>query len=298
MPPIPPPTFSAWPATPQRLVDAPDVYITKADPWADHLPVASSEMEAAAANVYANAQTAHDASDAAEGFAASAEAAADAALAESPLAGTSNSTVTMSTGLKSVVLRESGKTIEGGRSYVLRRRGDPNTRLYGGAANWNAGTKTFDFTVVAGGVTNPEGGADYADWDVIPASYFASGATKADLWAGTRDDLGLTPVVFIEGQAFQVITEAEFVAGVNVANKGLNFYVTLTANRVAGAPTGMKDGVTYSWIIEQGGSGSYTWDWRRAGLPGLSTTVGKWDLITSQYFAAKTKLACGFTGAG
>lgn len=42
------------------------------------------------------------------------------------------------------------------------------------------------------------------------------------------------------------------------ASEGNIFRVTLGGNRAFAAPTNLKEGATYMWIIKEGGSGGYT----------------------------------------
>jgi hypothetical protein len=67
------------------------------------------------------------------------------------------------------------------------------------------------------------------------------------------------------------------------------FSVTLAGNRTLDNPTNLVDGGTYSWIITQDGTGSWTlaygalFKWPGGTVPVLSTAIGAVDLITAIY---------------
>lgn len=90
------------------------------------------------------------------------------------------------------------------------------------------------------------------------------------------------------------LTDAETIA--TNALLGNNFRVTLTANRVLGNPTGLKDGGVYRWLIKQDATGSRTlsfgsyFKWPGGVAPTLTETANAVDVVTAIYDATDAVL--------
>lgn len=278
---VAPPTITSLPPAPQRLVDAPEVYIPKADAWADAVHASVPEFNAVAVTTYQNALAAEDGAELAEGHAATAGIAAATALSATTKAATSDSPLEMVDGTQPVSLNETGRTYQDGDVLVATRRGDPNTRLIGEVDNWDG--QDFDFIIGEDGVIDPLGTADtYDDWDFLPSSFYDMGATKAQMLAMTRSDVAATPLAMKEMLEPFALTDGATVtpSGLN----GLDFTWPIGGNRTLAPITNTYKGASGTIEITQDGVGSRilavggTNVWRRrGGLGTLSTGAGKID---------------------
>lgn len=289
------PLITALPADPPSTAD-PSNFDARADALLGALPDMVTEENAAIAAM--NAAITQLNLDIAA-IANSAAVAADAA----GMLGSSTTTLSVGAGNKDITLQAAKPNLlTSGRRVVLVLKSDPTVRMFGNVEPTPTPTSTTArIAVTSGGVF---GAGSYGSWDVMAASFFQAAATKLEMWAGLIDSAAVSPESLRLAAEFQTLTEAEAVAGWPTATKGFNAKVTLTANRVIGAPTGLQDGVTYTFQPIQGGSGSYTlswnsiWDFGVGGAPTLSTTVGKEDKIVAQYNSARTKLEASFRKAG
>jgi hypothetical protein len=124
------------------------------------------------------------------------------------------------------------------------------------------------------------------------------GATVAGLLALAATDVGITPGALASASAFISLTDAATVAW--DTSQGFNATITLGGNRTIGAPTNLKDGVTYTLNLVQDATGSRVptwnaiWDFGAAGTPTLQTTAGKTDKVIAQYNAGRGKLEAVF----
>lgn len=91
-------------------------------------------------------------------------------------------------------------------------------------------------------------------WGQIDA---AMRAIVSDYWSGA-DQKALTPKVVYDAQVYVALTDAVTIA-VNLG-AGINFAVTITANRTLGFPTGLKVGQSGYIDVTQPGGGSMTLD--------------------------------------
>lgn len=271
--------------------DDPTNFDARADAFLGALPTFATEANALAVDV----------SDDAAQVAADAISIAAAALVAVDAAGfvaTSTSTLTVNAGTKTIHFDAAKPKLAVATYQVAIVLASDNSIKMIGNVNTTDGSDDITATVVSSGVSGS--GSYSGPWLIIAGAFLGTGATAQEMWAGVTDAAAVSPQSLRLAAAFQTLTEAEAVAGWNTSTKGFNAKVTLTANRVIGAPTNLQDGVTYTFQPIQGGSGSYTlswnsiWDFGVAGVPVLSTTVGKQDKIVAQYNAARNKLEAVF----
>ena len=105
----------------------------------------------------------------------------------------------------------------------------------------------------------------------------------------------------INGQAWSPITTLTDAATINTNfNNGNVQRVTLAGNRTMAAPTNMKDGATYIFIIKQDATGSRTLTWNSVfkfpggTAPTLTTTANAVDIISG--VSDGTNIYMNFTG--
>lgn len=150
------PAFTPLPAAPRRLLDAPAVFVPKADVFADALVVAGPEIQAIGTAAEANAT-------AAETAAATAEAAADAATGIGGYFGTSASSVNLATGSQSFTVAQAGLLFLATQQIVLILLSDDSVRVTGALTSYTAGTGAAVFTVTRFTGSGPSG----AGWAVM-----------------------------------------------------------------------------------------------------------------------------------
>lgn len=281
----------ALPDAPNRGDPAP-VFSADAAAFTGAMGLFGLQMNALAVATYQNAlATIEAATDLA--------AAADLAGTATDMFGRSTSTLAVGAGTKTIHLMEPAVGFAVNDQVAIVLRADPTIRMLGQIATFD-GSDDMTVTVVSSGVF---GSGTFANWVVMSATFLTAGATDEEMWAGETDAAAVSPRSLRLAAAFQTLTEAEIVAGWSAAAKGFNWKVTLTANRVVGAPTDLQDGVTYTFQPIQGGAGSKTlswnaiWDFGAPGAPVLSTAVGKEDKIVAQYNAARNKLEANFRRA-
>lgn len=128
-------------------------------------------------------------------------------------------------------------------------------------------------------------------------SFLTNIATTAELWTGSNNVHFHTPKVLADAAAFQVAVAGE-ISGATVTfdmTKGFNRSYTLTANTTFAKPTGLKDGVTYSFLFIQDGTGTRTHTMNAFFVAGsiafsFVTTANAYNLLTGTYNAALDKL--------
>lgn len=133
-------------------------------------------------------------------------------------------------------------------------------------------------------------------WAVVEHNLVA--ATAAEIQAGTAGRV-VAPDKLIASAVFQTLTDAATIAWDMAA--GYNAKVTLGGNRTQGTPTNPKEGITYTLLLIQDGTGSRTWTpaasmkFGSAGNPTLSTAAGKKDMVFLQCIDAATpEFRCTF----
>ena len=122
-------------------------------------------------------------------------------------------------------------------------------------------------------------------------------SSAANLWGGSNDTTYLTAKNINDASARVVLTSGTTIA--TDASLGVNFYVVLAHNATFSAPTNLRDGVTYSWMIKQDGTGSRTGAFNSIfefpSAPTLSTAAGKYDMVVAEYNSTDTKLIARFS---
>ncbi|MDB5444986.1 MAG: hypothetical protein JWQ97_303 [Phenylobacterium sp.] len=111
----------------------------------------------------------------------------------------------------------------------------------------------------------------------------ASVGTASDLWVGTNNTKFATALALANAMLPQTLTDASSIAW-NMALGG-NAEVTIGGNRTLAQPTGLLKRSTGSLHVIQDATGSRLlsyaacFDFRSAGVPTLSTTGGKRDIL-------------------
>lgn len=163
----PNPAVTPLPAAPQRLTDAPAVFVPKADALMAALPTFASQISAVGAAAQANGTAAETAATSAEAAKVSAETAAASAVGTSTLMSTCSTSVTLTAGPKSLTGLQAGRTFANGQRATLIRVSDPTSQgsgLISGFAGGTALTLTLD--AVSGAV------GPFTDW-LLLLSVFA-----------------------------------------------------------------------------------------------------------------------------
>jgi hypothetical protein len=163
----PNPAVTPLPTAPQRLTDAPAVFVPKADAMMAALPAFSTQISAVGAAAQANGTAAETAATSAEAARVSAETAAVAAVGTSTLMSTCSNSVTLSAGAKSLTGLQSGRTFVNGQRASLVRASDPTSQGSGIISGFSGGT-TLTLTIdTVFGATGP-----FTDW-LLVLSVFA-----------------------------------------------------------------------------------------------------------------------------
>ncbi|MGA0604853.1 hypothetical protein ACO2Q0_02545 [Phenylobacterium sp. VNQ135] len=219
------------------------------------------------------------------GSANAALAAQAGALATSTKVATSYSNLTLAAGVKTVVLQETGRTLEDDEQVVLIYLGDVENRMIG-SIDAIAG-QTLTVTVAEGGVIGS--GGPYNRWAVISASLLGVGASVEEERAGESKIVNSTPGSRTLAQAAQTLTSAATVAW-DVA-EGANARLTLTGNHQIGEPSNLKDGLIYTLDVNPA---TYTptwnaiWDFGPESAPYLRPSA--WTKVRAQYNEDRDKL--------
>ena len=163
----PNPSVTALPAAPQRLTDAPAVFVPKADAMMAALPAFATQISAVGAAAQANGTAAETAATTAEAARVTAETAAVAAVGTSTLMSTCSTSVTLSAGAKPLTGLQSGRTFVNGQRATLVRVSDPTSQGSGIISGFSGGT-TLTLTIdTVFGATGP-----FTDW-LLVLSVFA-----------------------------------------------------------------------------------------------------------------------------
>ena len=163
----PNPAVTPLPAAPQRLTDAPAVFVPKADALMAALPTFASQISAVGAAAQANGTAAEIAATSAEVAKVSAETAAASAVGTSTLMSTCSTSVTLSLAPKSLTGLQAGRTFANGQRATLIRVSDPTSQGSGLISGFSGGT-TLTLTLDAvSGAAGP-----FTDW-LLVLSVFA-----------------------------------------------------------------------------------------------------------------------------
>ena len=106
--------------------------------------------------------------------------------------------------------------------------------------------------------------------------------------------------VFTKAQTVTPVALTDAATIATDASLSNTFTVTLGGNRTLGNPTNLTNGCIYQWYFTQDGTGSRTlatygskFKFPGDTVPSLTTTAGKTDLITGQYFSATDTIRMG-----
>lgn len=248
---------------------SPATFDARADAFLAWFPTFLSEMNAYIPTI-----------DGAASAATAAAASASAAAGATGYASTCTTSISLSTGAKSVTL-QTGKSFPSASNFavVFVRQADASVRLSGLLNPYNSGSGAATFTVSSFTGT----GGPYSDWICVAAAFIPPLATTAQVQQGT-DALALMTVKSLYDAALpQTLTDG---ATVNWdMSAGWNAKLTLGGNRTLAAPTNFRKGITYVLEVLQDGTGSRLLTWNAAydfglvGAPTLSTGAGKRDVV-------------------
>lgn len=289
--------------------------------------LASVDLAAASADAAEAAATIAESSEASATASAAQAAAYAASIVGAPLSATSSSSLTIGSGVQSFRLDQVGKLFSRGETVVIAETSAPTTiQMTGIIGTFDPTTGDMSVTIPVGGTL---GAGTHADWTISLGASVVAGvattrqilttglatgggdlsadrtvnvpaATASDVRTGTDTTKAVTSGALVGAAAFGALTDAATVAW-DTAAIGFNAKVIIAGNRLIGAPTNLKDGVTYTLDISQDATGTHVpswdgiWDWRSSGAPTLSTGANKKDKITAQYSAASGKLEAGFS---
>jgi hypothetical protein len=285
--PTPPTPITPLP-TPIPITSDPADFDARADATWTALPDTITGIGDAAEVTYANAVEAAASASAA----ASSEIVAAAAIASTNYAASSASSLSLTAGAKTIVLDQAGKSFAAGDIAAAIRRSNPNQRMFMTITAWDS-NRTMTASVASDNILGS--GGPFTDWIIVLAIWATPGAVAADVWAGDSTYLAVTTAALTSSAAFGTLTDASTVAW-DIATQGFNARVTITANRLIGAPTGLQDGLTYSLVVVENGAGGWTptwasiWDFGAVGAPAFNTGAGKANRVWAQYDATSAKL--------
>ena len=271
----PTPSITDLPPTPQRLVDAPAVYVPKADAFAAAWPLYGTQISAVGSAAEANGT-------AAEAAAVAANNSLTAATNALTLVSTCATSVTLSNAAKPLTGLQAGRTFEDGQRATLIRVSDPTSQGSGLISSFSGGTT---LTLTIDSFVGPTG--PFTDWILVLSAFAAlPAATTTDIRVGTQGVAALSPLGLYNAAVEVALADAATVA-VDM-NTFQNAVLTLTsgvgATRALGAPTNAKPGQTGRIRVVQDGVGgrllTYNAAWKREGGAGpLSTAANAVDYV-------------------
>ena len=185
--PAAPPTISTLPTPPST--SSPASFDSEADAFLTALPDFGSDLNAAAANVYANALEAEADATTAAAAAIIAASAATTALNAPATQATTSSSITIGGGSKSFTLAQTGKAFAVGQWVSVSDTANPSTRWLAGAISaFNSGTGAMTIDVAY-----TQGSGSGSSWAVHPTPPIVA-TDASNLSTGTLPD-GRFPAV-------------------------------------------------------------------------------------------------------
>jgi hypothetical protein len=148
--------------------------------------------------------------------------------------------------------------------------------------------------VTGGGLATQSGDGSLSSDVVVTVTK----AATADVRAGTNDTKAVTPKGLFDAVAPVALVDGATVAW-NAATAP-SAYLLLTANRLIGSPTNLKDGQDISILMQQDTTGGWkpTWhaifDWGEAGEPTPNPGANKFCLAVGRYYALTSKIHMNF----
>ncbi|HEY3694053.1 hypothetical protein [Phenylobacterium sp.] len=266
----------------------PTTFDARGDAFLGELPAFEVEMLAVGAQATADAATASAASASAAANATIASNAASAAAASATTQTTSATSLTITNGASRTFLGVSGSlTLVKGMYMLAASSANPDTYWMSGRVLSYSGT-TLVVSMDNAYVANL--GAARADWVIsLAVAGGRPSAVPADVYAATAG-VSLDPATLIAGTAPQSVTYASTIAW-DVATKGYSIKATLTGDIVIGAPSVLRDGMTYRIKLKQDGAGGHAptfnaiYNWGDAGVPDVNTGANVVSIFAGDYDA-------------
>lgn len=279
------------PAAPSRLTDADAAYVVKADAWMAFQPTLRAQMNTSAAATYQNALDAQASATTASAAAVTATAAAAAAVSATNRLTTISTSLTPGAGAKNLTGLPSTLAAVNGEDWTLVSASDNRIRMHGPLSSVTLGAGTATLTVPSGGYS---GTGAHTDWILVDSRLLVPLGDAADVRAGAASGLAVSAKALADAAAFGTLTDASTIAW-DVDADGFNAKLTLTANgHTMGAPTNLKDGLTYTLDINPATYSLAGWnavfDFGEDGAPVLPASA--WSKVTGQYNAGRGKLEC------
>ncbi|MCR5874359.1 hypothetical protein LRS10_09405 [Phenylobacterium sp. J426] len=298
--PTPPPPVDVLPTAPNRSTMPASVFVAITNAFLGALQGFRAQLVALAANAFANATEAHGDAEAAEAAKNAALAAQQGALTTSTKVATSHSNLTMAAGVKTVVLQESGRTLEDDEQVVLIYLGDVESRMIGSITNIAGQALTVE--VAEAGVVGT--GGPYNRWAVISAALLGVSATAAEIRAFLSDYVNITPAGIAAASDFHEVAGVSGTLTPDMADGWMQAF-TLTGDvSVAPIENGYV-GQFFTLEFKQGGGGGHEASWDAGykfdgDVDGvLTATAGKVDVVSGfirslSPFKARVGIAKGF----
>lgn len=210
-----------------------------------------------------------------------ANSASTAANAPATSGSTNSSSLSISTGSKTLTI-QTGKSFVPGLTIVCARTSAPNNQMVGIVQSYNStnGSLTFTSESVSGSGT-------FSDWTVAVVPKGTVGipfntATATDVKVGSSADKTITPASLVGSATPGTFVESATII-LDLATYW-NWEGPLTGSRIMGKPLNARRGITYTIDLINNGSGLLSWDtcfnFGNYGLPTLSTVNGKRDSVT------------------
>jgi hypothetical protein len=121
-------------------------------------------------------------------------------------------------------------------------------------------------------------------------------AAASGFWAGSNDATFLTPKSIADATALHFISSATTIN--TDCSSGRNFIIPLDHNATFAAPTNMRDGEVYTWVIQQGSTGgtlAFNSIFKFPATPTASVGAGKYDIVSAIYHAYANELVARFS---
>lgn len=265
------PTITALPASPST--DDPTNFESEADALLAAFPTLVTEenlaiaaMNTVAGEVSTNASTASSA--------------ATAAVNAGTLIATVSTSLSLTTGAKSISWAESGRTFANTRQCTLVRASDPTQKMWGAISSVDNTAKTATLTISTSDNIAGSGGP-YTDW-ILMDSWIErlAEATVAQVWTKTGH-VALSPDVARDANAAQTLTMGATVTPNGEA--GLRRALACNGSFTLAAPTNCDPGDVFEIDITHSANNSVmsvnSALKRQNGLGVLSITSGHRDLL-------------------
>lgn len=193
--------------------------------------------------------------------------------------GTSATSLTVGIGAGALIT-QTGKNWQVGNWLTIAQTSNPTNWMVGIVTAYNSGTGALSFNIV--GVN---GGVTATDWTLgLSAPSVLMAALTAQIWAGTSNNVALTPAGMFAAAAPVAVADAATIT-LNLS-QGLNWAIaSFGGNRTLANPTNQKAGQSGVIAISQDATGNRTLgfgsNWKfPGGAPSITATPGATDLIS------------------